>query len=49
MAGMYISALINTGQNTSEQSNITGIHALSILLFLTILIRIEQNIVINIM
>lgn len=30
MAGMYISALMNTGQNTREQSNITGIQALSI-------------------
>ena len=49
MAGMYISALMNTGQNTREQSNITGIQALSILLFLTTLIRIKQKTVINIM
>lgn len=49
MAGMYISALMNTGQNTREQSKITGIQALSILLFLTTLIRIKQKTVINIM
>ena len=49
MTGIYISALINTGQNTREQSNITGIQALSILLFLTTLIRIKQKTVINIM